>query len=130
MNIEDKVHYYESVETVNSIGLKKWFKIGYESVIQRFETPDEAYKRVEGKVREWAAEKSKGAEVQINPEYAHLLSESSQKENFPPKEQQSKNIIRDINSCVELNVLESYRLIAKTNEEIQSAYDNKLKELS
>jgi len=36
------------------------------------------------------------------------------------------NIIEDINSCKELKVLESYKLIAKTNSRIQEAYTNKL----
>lgn len=43
------------------------------------------------------------------------------------KEQQEQRLIDDINSCQEIKVLESYRLIAKTNENLQTAYDNKLK---
>lgn len=38
----------------------------------------------------------------------------------------TQSIINDINTCKELKVLESYRLIAKSNQEIQEAYDNKL----
>lgn len=38
-------------------------------------------------------------------------------------------LIADINSCTELKVLESYRLIAKSNAELLYAYDNKLKQL-
>lgn len=45
------------------------------------------------------------------------------------KEQQEQRLIDDINSCQEIKVLESYRLIAKTNENLQTAYDNKLKQL-
>lgn len=45
------------------------------------------------------------------------------------KEQQEQNLIDAINSCTELKVLESYRLIAKSNEKLQTAYDNKLKQL-
>ena len=45
------------------------------------------------------------------------------------KEQQEQKLIDDINSCTELKVLESYRLIAKSNEKLQTAYDNKLKQL-
>jgi len=40
-----------------------------------------------------------------------------------------KSLVEQIESCTELKVLESYRLIAKTNPECQTAYDNKLKEL-
>ena len=38
-------------------------------------------------------------------------------------------IKRDINSCTELKVLESYRLIAAGKPELKEAYDNKLIEL-
>lgn len=42
----------------------------------------------------------------------------------------TQSIINDINTCKEVKVLESYRLIAKSNPEIQTAYDNKLKLLN
>ena len=42
----------------------------------------------------------------------------------------TQSIINDINTCKEVKVLESYRLIAKSNHEIQTAYDNKLKLLN
>ncbi len=42
----------------------------------------------------------------------------------------TQSIINDINTCKEVKVLESYRLIAKSNIEIQTAYDNKLKLLN
>ena len=42
----------------------------------------------------------------------------------------TQSIINDINTCKEVKVLESYRLIAKSNSEIQTAYDNKLKLLN
>jgi hypothetical protein len=43
------------------------------------------------------------------------------------KEIQEQKLIADINSCTEIKVLESYRLIAKSNEKLQTAYDNQLK---
>ena len=39
------------------------------------------------------------------------------------------NIIEDINSCKDLKTVDSYRLIAKTNERILEAYENKLGKL-
>lgn len=45
------------------------------------------------------------------------------------KERQEQTLIDSINSCTELKVLESYRLIAKSKPELQSAYDLKLQSL-
>jgi hypothetical protein len=42
---------------------------------------------------------------------------------------QSQKLIRDIGTCTELKVLQSYLLLAKNNPEIKSAYDLKEKEL-
>ena len=38
-------------------------------------------------------------------------------------------LIQHIKTCTELKVLESYKFIAKKDPDLQSAYDNKLKEL-
>ncbi len=46
------------------------------------------------------------------------------------KPNQEQSIIRDISSVTDLKVLESYKLIAKNNPNIQIAYDNKLNELT
>ena len=45
------------------------------------------------------------------------------------KEKQIEKLVEDINSCTIIKVLESYRLIAKSNETLQTTYDNKLKQL-
>lgn len=41
-----------------------------------------------------------------------------------------ETMINEINTCKELKVLESYRLIVKNNPKLQEAYDQKLKELT
>lgn len=45
------------------------------------------------------------------------------------KQSLASSLIRDINSCTELKVLESYRLIVKGKPELQTAYDTKLNQL-
>jgi hypothetical protein len=45
------------------------------------------------------------------------------------KQSQTQSIIKDISTCTELKTLEAYRLIAKSNKEIQTAYDNQFKKL-
>ena len=73
-------------------------------------------------------------------QYPYLYTESGKPitiETLPdiqqkkePVENRVSAIIRDIGTCRELVVLESYRLIAKQDEKIQEAYDKKLKELN
>ena len=48
-----------------------------------------------------------------------------------PKEPLSKTeeMIRDMNTCKDLKILESYRLIASKNPELQAAYDLKHEQL-
>lgn len=47
-----------------------------------------------------------------------------------PKRSAMEAIIADINTCTEIKVLESYRLIAAGTKEIQEAYDTKFLALS
>lgn len=47
-----------------------------------------------------------------------------------PEDQRIASLIADIYSCQELKVLESYKLIVKTNQSLQEAYDQMLKKLS
>ena len=42
----------------------------------------------------------------------------------------TEELIRDINSCKELKVLQSYRLIVKNNPQLKEAYEIKLIELN
>lgn len=51
------------------------------------------------------------------------------KTNEDSKNQQIKSIISSIETCTEIKVLESYQLIAKSNPQIQQAYDNQLNKL-
>jgi hypothetical protein len=72
--------------------------------------------------------------------YPHLYTESGAQsiENQPAVVQVEKQgedqrigvLVADINSCTELKVLESYKILAKTKPELQEAYNLKLKELS
>lgn len=56
--------------------------------------------------------------------YVKQISEPTAK--LSAKEQ----IINDIGTCSEIKVLESYRLIAKSDIQVQQAYDNQLKKLT
>lgn len=46
-----------------------------------------------------------------------------------PESNPAGNMINSINSCTEIKVLESYKIMAKSNPILQAAYEEKLKEL-
>lgn len=50
--------------------------------------------------------------------------------NELPEDQRITALISDINSCKDIKVLESYRFIVKQNDQLQAAYDLKMKELT
>ncbi len=78
------------------------------------------------------------AESNHKKKYPHIYAESSQpiegqpavvQVEKPTEDQRIGVLVTDINSCTELKVLESYRILAKTKPELQAAYDKKKKEL-
>lgn len=50
--------------------------------------------------------------------------------NEDPIKKRTTTLVDAINSCKEIKVLESYKLMVRGKEELQTAYDKKLKELS
>ena len=118
-----QISYSQSKETMYGIGLKRWDKCAVEIQIEENDNPENAFQMAKQLVNE-QIEKSiamddecRGVKVRdISPEESRLSA--------------TQSIINDINTCKEVKVLESYRLIAKSNHEIQTAYDNKLKLLN
>ena len=53
-----------------------------------------------------------------------------QQPKLSAKQRQEQTLIDSINSCTDVKVLESYRLIAKSKPKLQTSYDNKLKQLT
>lgn len=104
-------------------------KLGIEISIDtdRGETPEAAYS--------WGKEIMDNWHKQNNP---HLEGITITDAPGPPREiqiektpeqQRIADLIKDINSCKEVKVLESYRFIAKQTDELMAAYDNKMNEL-
>jgi hypothetical protein len=92
-------------------------KIGVEIELDENDTVEMAFE---------AAKKSVvGFHVSSNP--IHLVSEEVIENK--PELPSTTSIIDSINSCSKIKVLETYRLIAKSNPEYQQAYDNQLKKL-
>jgi len=107
-------------------------KIGVEIQVEEKDDWEECFQLAKRMVEKW--------NLESNPSYAAAMEYTKPTEitsglngSQPTITQVEKpirdtvdNIIDDINSCKELKVLESYKLIAKTNERIQEAYTNKL----
>jgi hypothetical protein len=100
-------------------------RIGVELSLEAGEDAKEALKTARKLVHEYHMEANKElyekelSKVEEHPKVIHT----------DPKLNQEQSIIRDISTVNSLTVLESYRLIAKNNPEIQKAYDNKLQSL-
>lgn len=103
--------------------------IGFEDEVWETETELEAVDRLR-----------KLAERSHKERYPHLYTESGSpvtieqvpeqqvdKTNEISKEDAVQRVVGQINSCTELKVLQSYRMIAAGNPVLKEAYDNKLK---
>lgn len=66
-------------------------------------------------VSDFFYESNKAAEKQAQPESTPIAKVA--------------DLIQQIKTCTELKVLESYQFIVKNDPDMQTAYDNKLKEL-
>lgn len=110
------------------------FKLGIEGTIEPHETYGEAAMK--------AFEKVMGAGDKV---YAALRlpisSQSSFANSIPPitevqtekpipEDQRTNALIQDIQSCTEIKVLESYRLLAKKDAALQTAYKEMYQKLS
>lgn len=108
--------------------------LGMEATIDPGETYDEAVIKAHQQIMETF--KKIYPPVTVNPEYAHLLQPTQQappreiKVDKVPEEERVSKLIEDLNTCTSVKILESYKLIAKLNPTVQSAYDLKLKELT
>ena len=87
---------------------------------------------------ESTADALKYAQDQVEAFYKDVCKSSAPSEyepNMPtisveqPVKSQSVSLLQQIESCTELKVLESYRLIAKANSETQKSYDNTLNKI-
>lgn len=119
MTIE-KISYSMSYEMVTTTGLKLWQKLGVEGTLSQNEDPKEGYKALHDLIEETHKEHSQPLS---------FVADNAPVPEVQVEKEQPKSLLEQIESCTEVKVLESYRLIAKTKPECQEAYDKKLKEL-
>lgn len=115
-----KISRSKSFEMVNGYGLKSWDKYGIEGELGENEDPIQAYRELDAIIDQSHKE---------NSQTLSFVADNVPVPEVQVEKEQPKSLVEQIESCTELKVLESYRLIAKTNPECQEAYDKKLKEL-
>lgn len=103
-------------QEVNFMGMPTW--IGMEATILPDENEKDGLRQLQKSITEYLQEEKKTFKGKWKkPDDAQVINEPS----IP--------LIDQIESCTQIKVLESYRLIAKTSPVSQQAYDNKLKQL-
>lgn len=121
--MKDKlITYSESYEFIE-YGLHRWKKIGIESDLEDGDDPIQCHITQVKKVE--AMKATSIAELE-SMRGTHTVDIGQPQEQISPTE----TIIRDINSCNEVKVLETYRFIVKNTPELEQVYEEKLKELS
>lgn len=117
-----KVFYFKTFPIPN---LGVWEKIGVEAELEIGEDARKALYDCKKTVENFHYENNKADEKKKEV----VTSIITYDEKIPSTLTQVASIIKDINTCQELKVLESYRLIAKSDPDIQDAYNKKLREL-
>lgn len=117
MNVS-KISYSQSRESVNSIGLKRWDKVGVEAELHDGDIYEQCFTELKKEVD--------GFYNSINPPspYEHINV-------YSPEIQVEKPIgvtIDDINSCGDKKVLETYKFLIKGKPDLEAAYLKKLKQ--
>jgi hypothetical protein len=116
-----------SKEFVTSIGLKEWVGIEMEYDMNT-ECPRDVLTNAKTIIEQW----HNSNQLQINPEYAHLLQPSIPPGPPPiinvdrtPEDIRVAQLIKDIYACTELdgdNGLLSYGRVSETNKDTQNAF--------
>lgn len=114
------VSYSQSRESVNSIGLKRWDKVGLEGELQDGDIYEDCLKELKTEADQFLSRNIPNQET-----YNEVVQTKQS-----PKEQRIGVFVEDIMSCGSIPILETYKLIVKKDPLLQAAYSNRLKELT
>ena len=104
-------------------------RIGVEATIDEGEDPKAVLQELKKLTNEFHFENNKELYEMKGTKVTDIV-EGEPVIKVDPKTSQVQSIIKDISTVTDLVVLDSYKMIAKNNPEIQTAYDNQLKVLS
>jgi len=110
-----------SYQKTFNLGSYQSQRIGVDIILNPEDSADEAFAQARELVEKYHSETAPVMIADNPPEQVQQISNGK----LTPEQ----NLIQQIESCQELKVLESYRLIAKTKPEYQTAYDNTLNKL-
>ena len=105
-------------------------RIGVEMSLEEGEDAKSALETCKSLVHEFHFEANKELYAMLGTKVVAIGEDELPVVQQHPKVTQEQSIINDISTVTDLKVLESYKLIAKSNTDIQTAYDNQLKQLS
>lgn len=108
-------------------------RIGVEMSLEEGEDAKAALETCKALVHEFHLEANKELYSMLGTKTVTVGDEGlpvQQQQQQYPKLTQEQSIINDIATVTDIKVLESYKLIAKSNQDIQTAYDKTMKLLS
>ena len=114
-----------SLQVVYSTGNFSNIRPALEATLEAGDTPEQCLTELKQRLDNWFWETHPELSTQRGSTITDVKEEPPQS-----KLTQEQSIIRDISSVTDLKVLESYKLIAKNNPNIQTAYDNQLNKLT
>lgn len=121
-----------------SIGSFLNAKIGMEATLEEGDDVNECFDKLSKDVKllafkeqgnvapEWAKDYHEVTTDSLLPQGTFTI-QHNQKE---PEERRIGDIVSDIKSCTEIPILETYRILAKTKPEFQTAYDEQMELLT
>jgi len=128
MKIE-KITYSQSHETLSHSGLRTWYKFEAGGTVDQGENMEEAVATLKKFVQENVFPDLGMANEYMGGNHSDIPGHqmSVQQVEKEPKETAVGRIIKQINDSSSEVVLQSFKLLAKSNQQVQEAYDNKLK---
>ncbi len=110
-----------SVQTLYTTGLYSNIRPSMEATLEQGDTPEQCLTELKQRLDNWFWE----THPELSQQRGTQIREVEKVESQSPLTQE-QSIIRDISSVTDLKVLESYKLIAKNNPNIQTAYETQL----
>ena len=114
-----------SLQILYPSGIYANVKPAMEATLEAGDTPEQCLTELKQRLDNWFWE----THPELSSQRGSTITDVKEE---PPQSKltQEQSIIRDISSVTDLKVLESYKLIAKNNPNIQPAYDNQLNKLT
>lgn len=107
-------------------------KMATEYPLGENDTQEEAWDDAKQRAEAWAAKNFPAVDLGVAAMMSYGQPGSAKEiiQERTPEDKRIAALVADISSCTELKVLESYRLMAKADPQLQAAYEQQYKKLS